>query len=181
MKQLRRRPAKDPQREVGRSDRGAVLIEAAFALPLLFALIFGIIDFGFAFNDWISVRQGGRDGLRQAIVNTNPTASACTLVGATQPTGTSIACFTKDRVGLTASNTRVSIYFDTTKGYVAGEPVKVCVQYRTSSLTGAYSTVLNGKVLDTEVESLIEEDEPAMTTTVIETGFIAWSPSCTTL
>src|SRR3954470_10285245 len=56
----------------GRSDRGAVLVESALILPVVFALVFGIIDFGNSFNDYISVRQGARDGLRVALVNTNP-------------------------------------------------------------------------------------------------------------
>src|SRR4051812_5771486 len=57
-----------------RSERGAVLVEFALVVPVLVLLVFAIIDFGFTFNDWISVRQGARDGLRQAIVKTTPNA-----------------------------------------------------------------------------------------------------------
>src|SRR4051812_21657785 len=129
-----------------RSDRGAVLVETAFTLPFLLALIFGIIDFGFAFNDWISVRQGGRDGLRQAIVDTTPTApgggawSCSTDGGPSTGSAHDMMCFTKARVGLDDTVTRVKIYFTS---YTAGQPVKVCVQYKTYSLTGAFATVLN--------------------------------------
>jgi hypothetical protein len=170
-----------------------VLVEAAFMLPILFAIVFGIIDFGFVFNDWISVRQGGRDGLRQVIVNTHPTAPgggawSCPLGGGV-PAGdaTSMACFTKLRVGNDQNKTAVAIYF-TSGSFTAGQPVKVCVQYKSGSATGAYSTILSGKVLDTEVESLIEQPSVTLITPFQETAFPdgtaiqSWaSLSCTTL
>src|SRR2546430_1259467 len=98
-------------------ERGAVLVEMAFTLPFLLALLFGIIDFGYSFNDWISVRQGGRDGLRQLVVSTKPTGTfTCTGVGAGAPASTTdgykIMCFTKTRVGLDPTLTRVKVYFD---------------------------------------------------------------------
>jgi Flp pilus assembly protein TadG len=173
-------------------DRGAALVELAIALPILIVFLFAIVDFGFTFNDWMSVRQGGRDGLRQAIVNTTPTAPgggtwSCTTAGftGTAPAAGSSAmnmvCFVKARVGLDPSNTRVKIYFAST--YTAGQPVKVCVQYKASSRTGAFSGLLNSRVLSTEVESLIEQDDPTMAP-VEETpiaGGPGWSASCGTV
>jgi len=160
-----------------------VLVEAAFMLPFLFALLFGIIDFGFTFNDWISVRQGGRDGLRQMIVKTNPTnpgggAWACpTTGGPASGDPQAIMCFTKLRVGLDQTKTRVKVAF--TAPYTAGQPVKICVQYQTASITRAYAPLLDGKVLDTEVESLIETTSPTMTAPFAETPFTAtWPASC---
>jgi Flp pilus assembly protein TadG len=137
-----------------------VLVEAAIILPFLFALVFGIIDFGFAFNDWISVRQGGRDGLRQALVNTVPSAPATCNIYNTNGTvaagdATAMTCYTKARVGLDTSKTYVKMVFSTP--YKSGNPVKLCVEYETSSLTGAYTSVLQNKMLDTQVESLIEQ------------------------
>jgi Flp pilus assembly protein TadG len=155
---------------------------------LLLAITFGIIDFGFVFNDWVSVRQGGRDAMRQAVINPNPTgASACGADVGLATWGTSLVCYTKDRVGLDPANTRVKIYFDNSSGhgYKPGEPVKICVQYKTGSVTGAYSTILSGKVLDTEVESLIEQDSSSTFTGKVEENvatppgvFKAWNTIC---
>ena len=39
-------------------DRGAALVEFAIVMPLLFLILFGIIEFGIAFNDYQSIRQG---------------------------------------------------------------------------------------------------------------------------
>src|SRR3954454_17786758 len=72
MKRVEGQAKRSARHRRGRSDRGAVLVESALILPVVFALVFGIIDFGNWFNDYISVRQGPRDGLRVALVNTNP-------------------------------------------------------------------------------------------------------------
>ena len=39
-----------------RDDRGAVLVEAAFILPVVILIVFGIIEFGLAFKDTLTVR-----------------------------------------------------------------------------------------------------------------------------
>src|SRR5689334_20824411 len=128
MRRIRGRSTTGTPHPRGRSDRGAVLVETAFMLPFVLAILFGIIDFGFVFNDWVSVRQGGRDGLRQAIVNASPTnASSCTtdVAAYAKP----LVCFTKDRVGLDANLTKVKIYFvpqSSGARFKAGQPVKVC-------------------------------------------------------
>ena len=170
-----------------------MLVEAALILPFVIALLFGIIDFGFTYNDWISVRQGGRDGLRQAIVKTNPTppsgswncpGGAGAPTAATNPDGLAIMCFTKLRVGLDQSKTIVKLNF--TAPLTAGQPVKICVQYRTGSVTRAYASLLDNKVLDTEVESLAEQSSTIGTFT--ETSWpdgnttpVNWSASCSQL
>ena len=44
--------------------RGAAAVEMALVLPLLFMLIFGIIEFGFIFNRYITVTHAAREGVR---------------------------------------------------------------------------------------------------------------------
>ena len=55
-----------------RRHRGAVLVEFALVAPLLFVLLFGIIEFGFAFVQWLDVRHGARETARLVAVNYNP-------------------------------------------------------------------------------------------------------------
>lgn len=43
---------------------GAAAVEFAFVMPILFMLVFGIIEFGFIFNRWISVTHAAREGAR---------------------------------------------------------------------------------------------------------------------
>ena len=47
-------------------DRGSVAVEFALLLPVLLLLIFGIIDFGRAINDRITLTQAAREGARLA-------------------------------------------------------------------------------------------------------------------
>lgn len=47
---------------------GAVLIEFAFALPLLMLIITGIFEFGFTFREYLLVTNAAREGARMAIL-----------------------------------------------------------------------------------------------------------------
>lgn len=51
------------------SDRGAAAVEFALVLPLLLLIVFGIIDFGRAYNMQISLSQGAREGVRVLALN----------------------------------------------------------------------------------------------------------------
>ena len=53
---------------VFRDSRGAVLIEFAFALPLLLLVITGIFEFGFTFREYLLVTNAAREGARMAIL-----------------------------------------------------------------------------------------------------------------
>ena len=53
--------------------RGASVVELALIVTALSLLLFGIIDFGFVYNDYVSVRQGARDGARVMAVDSAPT------------------------------------------------------------------------------------------------------------
>lgn len=47
-------------------DRGAVAVEAALITPLLILLLFGIIEFGFVFKNYLAVSSSARSGVRIA-------------------------------------------------------------------------------------------------------------------
>jgi Flp pilus assembly protein TadG len=55
-----------------REESGAALVEFALVLPLLLLLLFGLLDFGKAFNYWIDETHLANAGARWAAVNTNP-------------------------------------------------------------------------------------------------------------
>ena len=54
-----------------RGDRGVVLVEAAFISPILFLMIFSILEFGMAFRDYLALANSTRDGARAASVYGN--------------------------------------------------------------------------------------------------------------
>lgn len=88
MKQLRK------QRE-----GGAALVEFAIVLPLLVMLVFGIIEFGRAYNAQISLTHAAREGAREYAITQDPAAgiyaaqvAAAPSINWTQITFTTSAC-----------------------------------------------------------------------------------------
>jgi Flp pilus assembly protein TadG len=61
-----------------RDERGTALVEFALIAPLLFLLLFGIIDFGRALDYYNQVTQLAGQGARAAAVNRNPDGTAIT-------------------------------------------------------------------------------------------------------
>ena len=48
--------------------RGSTAVEMALILPVLVMILFGIFQFGIAFNNWISLTHAAREGARLAAV-----------------------------------------------------------------------------------------------------------------
>lgn len=61
-------PTNDKIRKRNRRQRGQSLVELALAIPLFFILVFGIVDFGLALKDYITVTNSVREGARFGIV-----------------------------------------------------------------------------------------------------------------
>lgn len=60
----------------GRSDSGAAAVEMALVLPLLLLVLFGLVDFGRAFNAQMQVTQAAREAVRvKALFGTDLDAS----------------------------------------------------------------------------------------------------------
>ncbi|MER3419286.1 MAG: pilus assembly protein TadE [Chloroflexota bacterium] len=66
-----RRPGERVQaaRDLGGREHGVALVELAMVLPLLLVLVFGIIDFGRAFQTWITLTNAAREGARLGTVS----------------------------------------------------------------------------------------------------------------
>jgi len=63
-------PQTSRRRHGGHLDRGAAAVEMAFVMPLLIAMIVGIIDFSRIFNGEIQLSQAAREGARIAALGT---------------------------------------------------------------------------------------------------------------
>ena len=76
---MTRQPSLHPRRRahairgIGRDQRGTVLIEAAFALPLLVTLLLGILIYGTWFMSAHSLQQAANDAARAAVAGLNAT------------------------------------------------------------------------------------------------------------
>lgn len=65
--------------------RGAAAVEMALIAPVLFALVFGMIDFGYAINRDTLVNNASREGAREGSLNPNQ-AAITQVVRAAAPT-----------------------------------------------------------------------------------------------
>ena len=55
-----------------RREEGAAAVEFAIVATLFFMLVFGIIDFGFAFHSWNNTANAAREGARRGAVSSDP-------------------------------------------------------------------------------------------------------------
>lgn len=145
-------------------ERGAALVEFAIVLVLLALILFGITEFGFAYNNYISVRNGSREGARLAVVDDVKNAPSCSINGAavTPPANpgnasdatNALVCKTKDRIGLDPAKTKVKVSL---AGTTIGQNVTVCASYPVDSVTGLLKPFLEGRTLVSEVVMRLEQ------------------------
>ncbi|BCT77114.1 hypothetical protein SCMU_29560 [Sinomonas cyclohexanicum] len=83
--------------ETGRRERGAAAVEFALVVPLLLALVLGIVEFGHIYNAQIMISNAAREAARTMAVTGQP-ATAQTAANAVAPGLTlnvgSLACVT---------------------------------------------------------------------------------------
>lgn len=131
-------------------------MEFAIVAPLLFALLFGIIDFGWAFSQNLDVKHAAREGARLAVVNAGTGATPDARLDAL------IVEIRARSTELDDSKTEVFVAFadgpadaNTTDGDI-GDSVVVCLRYPLKSLTGATNQFLTGH-LTTKVVMRMEK------------------------
>ena len=61
-------------------DRGATLIEAAVVLPVLLLVVIGIMEFGLAFKDYLTVSYLSREGARIAALAGDSNTADCDIL-----------------------------------------------------------------------------------------------------
>lgn len=159
-----------------RGEDGASLVEFALILPILALLLFGLIDFGFIYNDYLQVRQGVRDGARQgAVANFGSVTPSCNTTfmpggSAASTQAQSLICTTRSLIGLDQNKMRVAVCVATNSAttcpdtptvpdtsYAAGNKLVVCAMYPATSRTGFLNQFLNNGVVTTRVVIRVEQ------------------------
>ncbi len=146
----------------GGRERGAMLVEFALIAPVLFLILFGIIEFGLVLNNFNSLRQGVRDGAREAVVGDVSSTPCGDLVGvtgagATSPLTLSLLCDAKESIGIGDRNrVRVKVRFGT-GGYADKQPMVLCAQYNPKSITGMFSPFIDNRQVKSKVQMRIEK------------------------
>ena len=111
------------------------MVEFALVGPILMALLFGVIEFSWTFNQVLDVRHGAREGARLAAVNFSPTG----VVGDAQ-TALIVATIC-NRVDA-PEEVRVSLELATAGADQPGDVGRVRVERDLDQLTGFYDQFL---------------------------------------
>jgi len=113
-----------------KKDSGASAIEFAIILPVLVMLIFGIVEFGIAFNNYLAITHAAREGARIAAVDLNNPGLESMIIERAYPV------------------TPDSISVNTPDGTEIGDPVVVTVTYGISitiPFVGSWDIPLNSR------------------------------------
>lgn len=101
----------------------------ALLLPLMLALLSGILDYGMLFNNSLNVRQGVREAARQGVVLT-PAAGTCAAQSGYMA---QLRCTTKAQVGAVNGTTYAKVYYTT---WATGQTLTVCSMVQSGSIVG---------------------------------------------
>lgn len=112
-------------------DRGVALAELALVLPLLLVLLFGMLDFGKAFNEWIDETHLANEGARLAAVGY--AVAGCTSANP----NTCLTQYIRDGADIAElkSGRTGDAYAD------AQNPAQVCISYPTNPATNSFGQV----------------------------------------
>ena len=150
-------------RGLARSERGTAIVEFALIAPLLFFLVFGIIEFGRALNYYNDLTQLAGQGARAAIVSRNPDSTAVGTANANCPANNqTIQCqiaktFPTDNelkngmsVCLGTLNTSTGVITAPTTAPTIGAPVTVRTKYPFHFLTSLFGASITLTSTQTE-------------------------------
>ena len=123
-----------------RDESGATAVEFALVLPLLFLVLFGIIDFGWAFGQNLDLKHAAREGARLAVVNgSSGSSDHAGLIAEVDARATELDGDLAVRVALedaTGDGDAIDI----------GDRVVVCLRYPLRSLSGMSDKFLSGAI-----------------------------------
>lgn len=132
-----------------------MLVEFALLVPLALLLVFGIIEFGFAFNQNLELRSASREGARLAVVDNGCAGHACSR-SADRQRDALIAATRAKAYGL-ANSASIKISVDYTGTTVGTDTVSVCLNYTVHSITGIFKPILNNVVLRSKSVMRLEQ------------------------
>ena len=135
----------------------------AIILPIFVVLVFGLLEFGITYNNYISLRQGTREAARQAAVGNFGTSNDCslTLQQTPSPDIEDLMCLAKRETGLDFSQTRVKVItgntdFTSDGTFTKGDSIIVCTEYPVDAAGKIVSPLLGGAILKTKTSMRIE-------------------------
>lgn len=140
-------------------------MEFAIVAPVLFILLFGIIDFGMVYSRQLSVRSATRQATRSAVVGQFGSDMSCATVGLSPSSNDALKqliCSIKQDIPIDDADVRVRVQFIDSNGdgvadHTHYDDLMVCVQAKMRSATGFFGPVLNNNAYRSRLTMLIEK------------------------
>ncbi len=145
-----------PSRASGQESRGAAAVEFALVVPLLLTILFGIIEFGWAYAQMLDIRHGAREGARLISVNAFPPGEDAESMTAAQQTDYLVATIC-NRMDF-ADDVVVSLAFADAASVSAGAVATIRVSTDLQTVTGWFDPLLGDKVLASDLEVRLEQE-----------------------
>jgi hypothetical protein len=141
------------------ADRGAAALEFALVVPVLVALVFGMIDYGLFFTDSLGARDGARVAARQAsVANFDGDCSGSYTADGNDPDLNVLACLAVDQTGAIGGDAYAYVSAPTGWDVDHGDSVLVCVAIAENGLTGL-TPMPNGSTVRSKL--LVRIEQPA--------------------
>jgi Flp pilus assembly protein TadG len=141
-------------RKRARRDEGAVLVEFAIILPVLFLVLFAIVEFGWGFAQYLDVRHGAREGARLAAVDYSSESPASS--GATQRQ--EIFDAVCERMGGDAIGAELTLTLVDDAETDIGDNASIEVNSDLDTLTGFLDFALGDVLIDDDISFRLERD-----------------------
>jgi hypothetical protein len=138
-----------------RDQSGLALIEFALVAPVLVLLVFGTIEFGFAFNNNLELRSASREGARLGAVNNGCTTDP--ICGTADAQRDQLIAATRSRAQGLAGPQEIRISVSRSGALVGTDSVVVCLNYTLRSQTGLFTPVLDNTVLRSKAVMRLEQ------------------------
>ncbi|WP_426244020.1 TadE family protein [Nocardioides sp. LHG3406-4] len=148
-------------------------MEFALVMPILFLLVFGILQYGLYFNDSLSTRQGVREGARIGVVQTPITGCGTGQMA-------QLACETKKQIDALTGVEYVKV---SAASWAKGSPLVVCAYVKSDGGVGLLPMPDGGWIFS-KTQMSIEKDTPvpsplsAVSTPALPAGAPAWPTGC---
>jgi len=108
-----------------RGARGAAAVEFALVMPILFLVMFGILQYGLYFNDALSTRQGVREAARLGVVQSF-SGDGCTAGDDLAK----LACRTTEQIDVITGTAYTKV---SAPSWNKGDPLTVCALVKTET------------------------------------------------
>lgn len=139
-------------------DRGAAIVEFAIVVPLLLALLFGVIDYGLWFNDSIGVRQDAATTVRTAVVLGKYNNTVCDSKTGMDKVACGLKQSMSDSTGAGVGRTYARV-FTTGDIWARGSELVVCGMVEAKSFTG-FVPLPGGGLIRSRASMSIENINP---------------------